>query len=63
MTVTKATKKLTLGRGGSSGGSTSASALRGPGFDSRWELGFFMFPILSEACLFLIRSLVELRDN
>ena len=30
-----------LGRGGSSSGSTSVYGLRGPGFNSRWELGFF----------------------
>ena len=29
------------GRGGSSSGSTSDNGLRGPGFDSHWELGFF----------------------
>ena len=30
-----------LGRGGSSSGSTSDYGLRGPGFNSHWELGFF----------------------
>ena len=37
------------GRGGSSG--TSENGPRGPEFDSGWELGFFLFPFLSESVL------------
>ena len=41
-------RQLTVswGRGGSSSGSISDQGSRGPEFDSRWELGFFLlFPI------------------
>ena len=36
-----------MGRGGSSSGSTSDYGLRGPEFDSHWELDFFLFSYLS----------------
>ena len=36
-----------LGRGGSSSGSASDYGSRGPRFESRWELGFFLFSSLS----------------
>ena len=51
---------LLRGRGGSSSGNTSDCESRGPGFDSRWELGFFSlrYPIRS---LSLIRSLMEMQ--
>ena len=38
---------LIMGSGGSSSGSTSDYGTRGPGFDSRQELGFFLFSFLS----------------
>ena len=37
-----------LSNGGCSSGSTSDYGSRGPRFDSLWELGFFLFSILSE---------------
>ena len=51
--------KLTLlrlyGRGGSSSGSTSDYE-SGSGFDSRWELGFFLYSSLSYRSVSLIHS-------
>ena len=38
---------LLAGRGGSSSGSVSDYGSRGPRFESRWELGFFLFSSLS----------------
>ena len=39
------------GRGGSSSGSTSDYVSRGPGFDSRWELGFFLYSLSYQKCV------------
>ena len=49
-----------LGRGVSSSGSTSDYRLGGTEFDSRWQLGFFLFPSLLYPIISvsLFRSLV-----
>ena len=42
---------LEMGRGGSSSVSTSDYGLRGPRFDSRWELGLLLFSLSYQKCV------------
>ena len=43
-------KDSILGRGGGSTGSTSDKGSRGPGFDSCWELDFFLVSLSYQKC-------------